>query len=181
MLLDILDMVLGVVASLLGSALLLRTYLGWLRMSRSNPVGVFCAAVTDWLVMPLRRVLPFLGRLDTSSVVGALLIAVTYEFLLHVVRFRGVDYWYLVIPATFVLVAQWVLYLLETIVVVNALFSLINPHAPLAPTFDVMTRPILAPLRRRMPPVGGFDLSPMVVLVIAQILLYLLGQVRIVT
>lgn len=180
-LLDILDMVLGVVASLLGSALLLRTYLGWLRMSRSNPVGVFCAAVTDWLVMPLRRVLPFLGRLDSASVVGVLLIAVTYEFLLHVVRFRGVDYWYLVLPATLVLLAQWVLYLLEAIVVVNALFSLINPHAPLAPTFDVMTRPILAPLRRRMPPVGGFDLSPMVVLVIAQILLYLLGQVRIVT
>jgi len=176
-LLDILDMLLGAVASVLGSALLLRTYLGWLRMSRTNPVGVFCAAVTDWLVIPLRRALPFVGRLDTASVAGTLLIAVTYVFLLHVVRFHGVDAWYLVIPGTLLLVAHWLLYLLVAIVIVNALFSLINPHAPLAPTFDIMTRPILSPLRRWMPPVGGFDLSPLVVLVVAQILLYVLGQV----
>ena len=69
-LLDILDMLLGAVASLLGSALLLRAYLAWLRVSRSNPVGVFCVALTDWLVAPLRRILPSMGRLDSASLAG---------------------------------------------------------------------------------------------------------------
>ena len=176
-LLDILDMLLGAAASLLGSALLLRTYLGWLRVSRSNPVGVFCVALTDWLVAPLRRVLPFAGRLDSASLAGAVLIAVAFVFLMHVLRFHGFGDWYLVVPGALLLVLHWALYLLVALVIVNALFSLINPHAPLAPTFDVLTRPVLAPLRRLIPPVGGFDLSPLVLVLGVQVLLYLLGQV----
>jgi YggT family protein len=176
-LLDILDMLLGAIASVLVNALLLRAYLGWLRFSRTNPVGVFCAALTDWLVLPLRRVLPFAGRLDSASLAGAILIAVAYVFPLHVLRFYGSANWYLAAPGALLLVVHWALYLVVALVIVNALFSLINPHAPLAPTFDVLTRPLLAPVRRHLPPVGGFDLSPVVVLVVAQILLYLLGQI----
>jgi YggT family protein len=74
-------------------------------------------------------------------------------------------------------VLHWALYLLVALVIVNAIFSLVNPHAPLAPTFDVLTRPMLAPLRRVIPPVGGFDLSPLVLILGAQVLLFLLGQV----
>jgi YggT family protein len=176
-LLDILDMLLGAIASLLGSALLLRAYLAWLRVSRSNPVGVFCVALTDWLVAPLRRVLPFAGRLDSASLAGAIVIAVTFVFLMHLLRYHGVGLWYLVAPGALLLVLHWALYLLVALVIVNAIFSLVNPHAPLAPTFDVLTRPMLAPLRRVIPPVGGFDLSPLVLILGAQVLLFLLGQV----
>ena len=177
MLLNILDMLLAVVAGVLGSALLLRAYLGWLRFSRTNPMAVFCAALTDWLVLPLRHVLPFVGRLDSASVTGAVLVALVYVFPMHILRFYGSANWYLALPGALLLVAQWTLYLVFTTVLINAAFSIINPHAPLAPTFDSLTRPLLAPLRRRMPPVGGFDLSPLVVIVIVQILLYLLGQI----
>jgi YggT family protein len=176
-LLDILDMLLGAVASLLGSALLLRAYLAWLRVSRSNPVGVFCVALTDWLVAPLRRILPSMGRLDSASLAGALIISVAFVFLMHVLRFQSMGLWYLVVPGAMLLVVHWGLYLLVALVIVNAIFSLVNPHAPLAPTFDVLTRPMLAPLRRVIPPVGGFDLSPLVLILVAQVLIFVLGQV----
>jgi YggT family protein len=68
----------------------------------------------------------------------------------------------LFVPSGLFLLIRWTLYLLLFLLVVNSLLSLVNPHAPLAPTFEVLTRPMLAPLRRIIPPVGGFDLSPMV-------------------
>ena len=177
MLLDILDMLLGTIASLLGSALLLRVYLGWLRVSRSNPVAVFCVALTDWLVMPLRRVLPLRGRLDGASLAGAFLVALLLEVLMRLLRYGANQAWFLLAPAALLVLLHWTLYLLVALVVVNVLFSLINPHAPLAPTFDLLTRPVLAPLRRLIPAVGGFDLSPLVLFVILQALLQILKQV----
>jgi len=177
LLLDILDMLLGAIASLLGSALLLRTYLAWLRVSRSNPVGVFCVALTDWLVAPLRRMLPQRGRLDAAATVGAILVALALVLLMRVMRYGLMLNWLLLLPAALLLLLHWALYLLVALVVVNVLFSLINPHAPLAPTFDLLTRPLLAPLRRLVPPVGGFDLSPLVLFLILQVLLFVLNQV----
>lgn len=162
MLLEIFHLLVGTVAGLLGSALLLRVYLAWLRVSRSNPIAIFCAALTDWIVAPLRRVLPARGRIDGASMVAALLVALVYVFLLAWVELSGIASWFLFLPSVIFLLIRWTLYLVLFLLVVNSLLSLINPHAPLAPTFDVLTRPLLAPLRRFIPPVGGFDLSPMV-------------------
>lgn len=177
MFLDILDMLLGAIASLLGSAALLRVYLAWLRVSRSNPVGVFCVALTDWLVAPLRRVLPSRGRLDVAALAGAIAVALVLVLLMRLMRYGFSVNWLLLLPAALVLLLHWSLYLLVALVVVNVLFSLINPHAPLAPTFDLLTRPMLAPLRRLIPPVGGFDLSPLVLFLVLQILLFILNQI----
>lgn len=162
MLREIFHLLIGTVAGLLGSALLLRVYLAWLRVSRSNPVAIFCVALTEWLVAPLRRILPQRGRLDGASLVAALFVALVFVFLVEWVELSGIANWYLFVPSVLFLLIRWTLYLLLFLLVVNSLLSLVNPHAPLAPTFEVLTRPMLAPLRRIIPPVGGFDLSPMV-------------------
>ncbi len=177
--LDIFDMLLGALASLLGSALLLRVYLAWLRVSRSNPVGVFCVALTDWLVAPLRRAVPARGRLDAAPLLGAFLVALLFVFLVRLLRSGAGAYSFLLVSGALLLMLHWALYLLVALVIVNVLFSLINPHAPLAPTFDALTRPVLAPLRRLIPPIGGFDLSPLVLVLVLQILLAVLNQIMI--
>jgi YggT family protein len=87
-------------------------------------------------------------------------------FLVQWVEFDGFANWTLFLPSVLVLLLRWALYLLMFVLVVNALFSWVNPHAPLAPTFDVLTRPMLAPLRRWIRPVGGVDLSPMVLMLL---------------
>jgi YggT family protein len=70
------------------------------------------------------------------------------------------------------------LYLVMGVVIVSALFSWFNPHAPLAPLLGLMSRPFLAPLQRFIPPLGGVDLTPMALLLIVQLLLALLGQAQ---
>lgn len=171
---EILRMVFGAAAALLGGALLLRAYLGWLRFSRTNPLVVFCTALTEWLVGPLRRLVPLRGRIDSASLAGALVVAAVFVLLLFLIGPEGVWHWYLFVPSVLLLLVRWALWLVMFLVIFNVLFSLINPHAPLAPTFEMLARPILAPLRRVIPPVGGFDLSPLVLVIIVQVALLVL-------
>jgi YggT family protein len=163
---EIFHLLIGTVAGLLGIGLLLRAYLAWLRVSRSNPLAIFCAALTEWLAGPLRRVLPARGRVDAGALAGALLVALLVVFLVQWVEFEGLANWTLFLPSVLFLLIRWALYLLLFLLAVNSLFSWVNPNAPLAPTFDVLTRPVLAPLRRFIRPVGGVDLSPMVLMLL---------------
>jgi len=89
----------------------------------------------------------------------------------------GLD-WALLVPQVLGLVVHWALYMLTVLVFIYVLLSLVNPHAPLAPTFDLLTRPLLAPFRRALPLVGGFDLSPIAFLLVVQILLLVLDWAR---
>jgi len=57
-------------------------------------------------------------------------------------------------------------------------FSWVNPHAPMAPLFEAIARPFLRPLRRVLPLLGRFDLSPLVLLVLLQVALILLAGLR---
>jgi YggT family protein len=60
------------------------------------------------------------------------------------------------------------------VVIVQVIISWINPYAPLAPVFEALTRPFYAVFRRFVPPLGNVDLSPLFVLLLAQVALILL-------
>ena len=62
------------------------------------------------------------------------------------------------------------------IVLLSAILSWVNPQAPFAPTLNALTRPFLAPVRRIIPLVGGVDLSPLVILIVVQVLLGFLAS-----
>ena len=66
------------------------------------------------------------------------------------------------------------LYLLIGVVIVQVVISWVNPQAPLAPVFSALTRPFYAVFRRFVPPIGNVDLSPLFVLLVAQVLLILI-------
>jgi YggT family protein len=157
--------------------LLARFHFQWLRVPFRNPVGEFVLATTGWLVMPVRRFVPALAGLDTATLLLAWLV-------------QGVGLWVKFVailgaePAPLVLAGaaaldlfRYSLYLLVFAVIVQVIFSWVNPYAPMAPVFDAMTRPFLRPLRRLLPPLGGFDLSPLVLLVVIQIVLIVLANV----
>ncbi len=169
MLREIFQTLIGAVAGLLGMALIMRVYLAWMRLSRNNPLAIFAIALSDWLVAPLRRLLPLRGRVDWASIFGALLVAMAFVLLVDLVVYNGVANWYLFLPSVLVHVIRWVLYVVLLLVVVDSVLSLVNPHAPLAPTFALLTRPLLAPLRRFIPPVGGIDLSPWALVLVISI------------
>jgi len=174
LLLGIVHLLLNTAAALLGGALLLRVYLSWLRIAGHNPLYQFSWALTEWLVRPFRTLLPGRARVDWPCVVAALVTALAFVLLMRLIGIGNAPDWALVVPQALGLIVHWSLYMLTVLVFIYVLLSLVNPHAPLAPTFDLLTRPLLAPFRRALPRVGGFDLSPIAFLLVVQILLLIL-------
>lgn len=161
------------VASLVAGSFLLRAAAWWTQLPARNPLVQFVIALTDWLVKPMRRVLPASRRTDWSSLAGALFVAVTLAALRALMFGSGARvpvFGAVVLLAVFWLV-KWALYLLNTLVIVGALLSWVNPHAPIAPLVDRLTAPFLWPIRRVLPLVGGVDLSPVVLIIATQLLL----------
>ncbi|MDB5813385.1 MAG: hypothetical protein JWM03_195 [Rhodocyclales bacterium] len=155
--------------------LLVRTAMRWMRISFVNQIGQFVLTTTNWAVMPLQRVLPSVGRLDLSSLIPAWLLQVVLVLLIAVISGYGFSD-----PLEAVLRACGIgalellrsaLYLLMFVVILGAVISWVNPRAPMAPMLNVLTRPFLDPIRRIVPPVANIDLSPLVLLVIVQLLL----------
>src|SRR5438067_1161311 len=74
MIYQIVAFLLDVAAGLLAGACMLRLYMQHQRIPFGNPIGRFVFAVSDWLVLPLRRILPPVGKVDRASLAGAYLI-----------------------------------------------------------------------------------------------------------
>mgnify|MGYP001306906970 FL=1 len=135
----------------------------------------FVIAVTDWIVKPLRKVLPTSRANDWASMVAALVVALVLAVVWSMLFSHGrAPVFGGVLLLALFWVLKWSIYLVIGLVLIQALMSWVNPHAPLAPVVDQLTRPFLAPLRRFVPLVGGVDLSPLVLIVLAQVLLTLL-------
>jgi YggT family protein len=178
LILGVVDLLLNTAAALLGGALLLRVYLSWLRIAGHNPLYQLSWALTEWLVKPFRALLPARTRIDWACVAAALVVALAFVLLMRLTGVGAALDWELLVPQVLKLVVRWALYMLTVLVFIYVLLSLVNPHAPLAPTFDLLTRPLLAPFRRWLPLVGGFDLSPIAFLLMVQVLLLILDWAK---
>jgi YggT family protein len=172
--LSIIQLIVDAVASILGGVLLLRFWMQAVRVRPPQSVSQFTFTLSDWLVRPLRRIVPGVGGYDWASLIGALLIvALATSVFLLVPGASGPDIAKLALYRFF----TWILYGFMALLIVEAVFSWINPHAPLAPFVRALNDPLLRHLRRVVPLVGGLDLSMLVALIliqIAQILLRML-------
>ncbi|MBA3031945.1 MAG: YggT family protein [Gammaproteobacteria bacterium] len=181
MLAQIVSLLLGTAAGLLTTAFLARTLLQLTRAPFRNPVGQFITALTNWAVLPLRRVIPGLFGIDLASVFAAWLTQIVYFAVmagLTGMLAAGPD----IIPGllwlSFLAVLRMAVYLLMGVVIIAALLSWINPYSPFAPLFDALARPLLNPVRRLLPTLGGVDLSPLVVLLLLQVALVVLASLQ---
>lgn len=162
-------------SALLGAALLLRLYMNYAGMPARNPLAQFVLAFTDWLVRPLRRVLPSAGRLDMASLVAVLLVALLAMVLIDLAS-TGMVFWERALLRTPVAVLRWALNLVFWLTLIHVLLSWVNPHAPVAPAVSMLLRPFLAPFQRILPMVGGFDLSPLALVVVVNLLLLIVNS-----
>jgi len=177
---QIISFLLDVAAGLLGGACLLRLYMQYQRVPFGNPVGRFVFALTDWLVLPLRRILPAMGRWDTASVVGVYLVELAQFGILWLLtgRITGAE----VLPLLAVFgVLRLVISALTGLVIVYAILSWVRADSPIVDVIDRLCAPLLRPWRKLIPLVGGIDLSPLAFLVALQVaaivLAYLQGAV----
>lgn len=172
MFLQILTFLLQLVAGLLVGLCLLRLYMQYHRVSLSarsgNPIGPLIFALTDWLVLPLRRVVPAMGRWDVASLVAALLIELAQYTIVWLLTGGHGSPAFVLVMAVFGLL-RLVLSGLSVLVIVYAVLSWVQPHSPMMGLLARLVSPLLQPIRRVVPLVGGIDLSPLILLVLLQI------------
>ena len=181
MLYQITSLLLEVAAGLIASTCLLRLYMQYQRIPMSarsgNPMGNFIFAVTDWLVLPLRKIVRPLGRWDLASLVGAYLVELARFGLLWLISGLAGGPLPLLVYALFALV-YLCLYGITVMVIAYAVLSWVQSDSAAGDLLQRLVMPVLNPIRRVLPLVGGIDLSPLVLLVAVQILLIVMGNVQ---
>jgi YggT family protein len=174
---QILSFLLDVAVGLLGGACLLRLYMQQQRVSFNNPVGRFVFALTDWLVLPLRRILPSIGRWDTASLVGAFLLELVQFGLLWLLAGRAASAAVVPLLALFGLL-RLAVSALTVLVIVYAIASWVRADSPILDVIERLCAPLLRPWRRLIPLVGGIDLSPLAFLVALQVVAIILASLQ---
>ncbi|WP_416402391.1 YggT family protein [Alicycliphilus denitrificans] len=177
MLFQILSFLLEVASGLLTGACLLRLYMQWQRVSFANPVGRLVFALSDWLVLPLRKLVPAAGRWDLSSLVAAFLLQLVQYLLLWLLLGAGVGLAWLPWVAVFSL-AHVAVSGLMGLLIVYAVLSWVQTRSLISDVIARLCEPLLRPVRRVLPLVGGIDLSPLVLLVLLQVLSIVLGHLQ---
>lgn len=181
MLYQIFTLLLEVVVGLLSGACLLRLYMQYLRIPMSarsgNPLGRFVFALTDWIVLPLRKVIPSVGALDTASLVAAFLLQLAEFGLLWLLAGAAGGLFAVPILALFGLLRMTVS-AMTAAVIVYAILSWVQTNSVIADVLERLVSPLLVPIRRVLPLIGGVDLSPLVLLVILQVIAIVLGNLQ---
>ncbi len=168
---------------LIGAALL-RAWMNTRRMRMTQQPGVFVMAVTDWIVQPLRRTLPRAwaqANADWGSFFAALILALAYSALWHILRggqIAGVYNLGFTVTIPFIAVMfmlRTVLMGLMLLALVYAILSWVQPHSPVQAVLSRLIEPVLAPIRRVIPQIGGVDLSVLILIILLQVGLILIG------
>lgn len=152
----------------------------WLQLARAdfyNPFSQFIVKATNPLVLPLRKVIPSLGQLDTATLVLAWLVAVVKMLLIQQL-FLGQIGIVSALVAGLIILLKETLSLVFWIVIIRAILSWFSQgNNPIEQVMHQLTEPLLRPIRRVIPPLGGLDLSVLVVLIALQFIQILLGDV----
>lgn len=164
------------VLGLLTFAFLLRFYFQLTKVSFQNQVAQMIVALTNFTVKPLRRILPSLFKLDLST----LLLAYIAQLVLTLctlwikgfpIMIAGNHVWLVISVVALIGVVSISVSIFLYAVLIQAILSWINPHTPIAPILNSLTYPILRFMRKFIPPAANFDLSPLVFILAAQLLL----------
>lgn len=169
-----------IIETLLSLALfvvLARLLLQLTRADFRNPICQAVVRLTNPLILPLRRILPPIGKVDTASVVAVILIAVVevaIVFALRGITFVGPTFW---AQSAALEIAHTLLWTYFYAIILYALLSMVAPggYSPLQSVLATVCEPVLRPFRRVIPPIAGIDLSPLWACILIQAILILIG------
>ncbi|MEP6702875.1 MAG: YggT family protein [Betaproteobacteria bacterium] len=162
--------------SLVVYPLLLRFWMQVLRAPFRNPLGETLQALTNWIVKPLRKIIPGWFGIDFATLLPALLLRWLWLVAELAISGTAIDgnLLALLVALAFVALFKASLYLLIVVVIVQAILSWVAPHGPIAGVLNAITFRFLRPIRRVVPLIGGqLDLSPLIVIVVCQLILLL--------
>ena len=147
-------------------AIMLRTLLALVRADFYNPVSQFLVKITNPLLVPMRRVLPSVGKVDTSAIVLMLLVQMAAIALILLLRGGAFGAMTLVFWSLAELVdLLFNVYIFA--ILIQVILSWVNPGAynPVVGLLYSLTGPVMRPVQKLLPPISGLDLSPMFALI----------------
>ena len=155
---------------------MLRLLLEAVRADFYNPVCQALIRITDPVIKPLSKLLPRVGRINLAGLVVLYVVQLVGLTLTFLISGTVIDPAILVLLALLRLV-RLLLVLYMVLILASVIVSWVgqNVRHPIIPLLFQLTDPVLAPIRRILPPLGGFDLSPLVAIIAIQFLIILLG------
>ena len=166
----------GTLVDLYIAAVLLRLLLQWTRADFYNPLSQFLIKLTNPVLVPLRRVIPSLGRLDTAAVVLMLGLEIFSVWLVSRIGSNPMT-WEAIVSFSVIKLLMTLLMTYFFLIILSVILSWISQGSrhPFIPLIFQLTEPVLRPIRRIIPPIAGIDLSPLFALIAIRFLILLLG------
>ena len=154
---------------------MVRLMLQWVRADFYNPVSQFIVKITNPPLKPLRRIIPGWGGIDFASVVLLLALQMMELALVNLAVGRAFGVSGLFIGSVAELLGLGINIFIGAILI-QVILSWVAPtsYNPLIGLVHKIAEPLLAPARRIIPPLSGIDFSPLVALVVLQLLKILL-------
>ncbi len=153
----------------------------WLQASRAdfyNPFSQFIVKATQPVLKPLRRMIPSVGSIDLATILFAYVLCVLKFTVLMLVASGGAmaftSYFLFLGLISLVKAAGGLLF---WVLIIRAILSWVSQgRSPIEYLFYQITEPLLAPVRRILPELGGIDLSVLVVFIALQFANFLMGD-----
>jgi YggT family protein len=157
--------------------LLLRLLMQLTRADFRNPIGRGIVQITDPLVRPLRRLLPPVGKTDSASIVAVIIVAAAKIYILQLLMGFALPAPLFMLRAVAIDLVRLVLKTYLFSIILNAILSFVAPgnYSPAQSILAALCNPVLNPIRRVIPAVGGLDLSPLWACIAIQALLLVIG------
>lgn len=174
---DALDYIADSVLRLAVYAFLLRFLLPLVRADFRNPLSQTILSLTSWLVLPLRRILPSVRRVDTASLVALLAVQITATLVMFRLRSGVLMPFMPLIVTSMITLAIITVWFYIVLIIIYALLSFIAPgtYSPVVGLLSSLCEPLLRPLRSILPAIGGLDFSPLVAIITLRALLFLIA------
>jgi len=146
---------------------LLRFWLPWFRVDFRNPLAQGILQITAPIIIPLRRIVPAIGRIDTATILVAYVVQALSMILVILLSGNTPGARFVLLAALFQL-AILSLRLFMFAIIVRIVLSWVAPQTynPVTAVLTSITEPLLAPFRRLIPPIGGFDISPVFAIIL---------------
>ncbi|PCS23392.1 YggT family protein [Candidatus Enterovibrio escicola] len=157
---------------------LFRVWLQWSHADFYNPFSQFVVKITQPVVTPLRRIIPSIGGFDLASVLFVYVLCIGQSFVLQMIMLSAIlpfnESYLLIGLITMVKTAGKLLF---WVLIIRSLLSWVNQgRHPIQIVIIQLTEPLVAPIRRRLPSLGGLDLSILVPIIMLQFLNYFIGD-----
>jgi len=166
----------GTLIDLYVAAVMLRLLLQWVRADFYNPLSQLLIRLTNPVLVPMRRVIPAIGRMDTASIVLMLALEILGVWLAGLIGSRTMA-WQQIVAFSAIKLCMTLLMTYFFLIIVAVILSWLGQglRHPFIPLVFQLTEPVLRPIRKIIPPIAGIDLSPLFALIGIRFLMLLLG------